>query len=106
MSARAGGETVPTMNAENPDGMHELHSRISGGMQVRLLWSQDDDRVAVAVAVDDITTGDAFMVEVNDGERALDVFQHPYAYAALRGVPTRPALPVPAGSFEPGRQSS
>ena len=31
----------------------------------------------------------AFTVEVRDGERALDVFHHPYAYAALRGIETR-----------------
>jgi len=32
-------------------------------------------------------TGDAFSVEVRDGERALDVFHHPYAYAATRRAP-------------------
>ena len=31
-------------------------------------------------------TGDAFHVEVRDGERPLDVFHHPYAYAAHHGV--------------------
>jgi hypothetical protein len=32
-------------------------------------------------------TGDAFSVEVRDDERALDVFHHPYAYAATRRAP-------------------
>jgi hypothetical protein len=36
--------------------------------------------------VTDITTGEAFQVEVRAGERALDVFHHPYAFAAWHGV--------------------
>jgi uncharacterized protein (DUF952 family) len=74
------------MNTQLLHQMHELHSRISDGIHVRLLWSKQDDRVAVAV--DDAKTGDAFTVEVRNGERALDVFHHPYAYAALRGIDT------------------
>jgi hypothetical protein len=76
-----------TMNSQLLHHMQELHSRISDGIHVRLLWSKQDDRVAVAV--DDAKTGDAFAVEVRKGERALDVFHHPYAYAALRGIDTR-----------------
>jgi hypothetical protein len=34
------------------------------------------------VAVNDTKTGDAFELPVRDGDRALDVFRHPYAYAA------------------------
>ena len=60
----------------------ELDSRTSDGIEVRLLWSEHDGRVLVAV--NDSKTGDAFSVEVRDGERALDVFHHPYAYAASR----------------------
>jgi hypothetical protein len=33
------------------------------------------------VAVTDTRTDEAFRVPVHDGERALDVFQHPHAYA-------------------------
>ena len=76
-----------TMNTQLLHHMHELHSRISDGIHVRLLWSKQDDRVAVAV--DDAKTGDAFTVDVRNGDRALDVFHHPYAYAALRGIDTR-----------------
>jgi hypothetical protein len=60
----------------------ELDSRTSDGIEVRLLWSEHDGRVLVAV--NDSKTGDAFSVEVREGERALDVFHHPYAYAASR----------------------
>jgi hypothetical protein len=56
----------------------ELDHRISDGIDVRLLWSREDDRVLVAVV--DNRTGDDFTVEVLDRSRALDVFHHPYAY--------------------------
>jgi hypothetical protein len=57
----------------------ELDGRISDGIHVRLLWDASDDRVLVAV--NDTKTGDAFELPVRDGDRALDVFHHPYAYA-------------------------
>ncbi|MGO9886680.1 MAG: hypothetical protein ACLP4R_25825 [Solirubrobacteraceae bacterium] len=34
--------------------------------------------------VTDAKTGEAFDLPVREGERALEVFHHPYAYAALR----------------------
>jgi hypothetical protein len=58
----------------------ELDGRITDGIHVRLLWNSSDDRVLVAV--NDTKTGDAFELPVRDGDRALDVFRHPYAYAA------------------------
>jgi hypothetical protein len=80
------------MNTQLPDHMRELDSRIGDGIHMRLLWSRQDDRVAVAV--DDAKTGDVFTVEVRQGERALDVFHHPHAYAALRGIETRALVAV------------
>ena len=65
----------------------ELDRRSNDGIDVRLLWCQHDGRVIVAVR--DARTGDAFAVEVREGERALDVFEHPYAYAAFHRVDTR-----------------
>ena len=38
------------------------------------------------MAVADSTTADAFVVEVREGERAMDVFHHPFAYAAWHRV--------------------
>jgi len=67
--------------------MRELHSRVTDGIHVRLLWSQHDGRVTVAVA--DLKTGDGFVVDVDEADNALDVFHHPYAYAACRGVDAR-----------------
>ncbi len=58
----------------------ELDRRTGDGIDVRLLWCQEDGRLTVAVA--DTQTGVAFELPVREGERALDVFHHPYAYAA------------------------
>ena len=57
----------------------ELDSRVSDGIHVRLLWNEPDDSVLVSVA--DHRTGDAFTLPVRTGQRPLDVFHHPYAYA-------------------------
>ena len=62
----------------------ELDSRTSGGIHVRLLWHPWDRHLLVVV--DDIKTGESFVLPVQDGERPLDVFRHPYAYAASRGL--------------------
>ena len=64
----------------------ELDRRSNDGIDVRLLWREHDGRVLVAVR--DAKTGDAFALEVREGERALDVFRHPYAYAAVHGIDT------------------
>ena len=58
----------------------ELDGRNSDGIHVQLLWHPFDGRVSVAV--NDTKTGEAFELEVRYGEHPLDVFRHPYAYAA------------------------
>ena len=60
----------------------ELDHRTSDGIEVRLLWRPADDTVLVAVS--DARTGEGFSLEVADGERAMEVFRHPYAYAGTR----------------------
>ena len=62
----------------------ELDFRSNDRIDVRLLWHRRDDRVIVAV--EDEKTGTSFELEVLEGERVLDVFHHPYAYAAHRGL--------------------
>jgi len=64
------------------DHFRELDRRFHDRIDVRLLWRQRDNRVVVAVA--DQKTGERFSVDVAHGERALDVFHHPFAYAACR----------------------
>ena len=77
------------------DSLQELDQRSHDGIDVRLLWRERDNQVLVAVA--DGKTGERFEIAVQAGERALDVFHHPYAYAALRRIDTgavaREALP-------------
>jgi hypothetical protein len=67
------------MTAETLASLRELHSRTTDGILVRLLWREHDNRVFVAV--NDNKTGEAFSIEVPDGERPLHVFTHPFAYA-------------------------
>jgi hypothetical protein len=65
-----------------PSTTRELAHRRNDGLDIRLLWDPATDRVAVALH--DAKTGEGFDVEVGPGERALDVFHHPFAYAAFR----------------------
>ena len=82
------------MNTQIVDQMRELDSRTSVGIHVRLLWHQHEDRVTVAV--DDAKTGHAFTIDVRENDRALEVFHHPYAFAAFRGIATRASALVAA----------
>jgi hypothetical protein len=60
----------------------ELSSRSGNGVDVALLWQRRDN--AAFVAVVDHRTGEEFYLEVNEGDNALDMFHHPFAYAAHR----------------------
>ena len=62
----------------------ELMSRESNGITVRLLWSRATNLVTVAVA--DVASGDYFELVLNEHEPALEVFNHPFAHAAARGL--------------------
>jgi hypothetical protein len=81
------------MTGPIPQTTRELHSRVNDGIRVRMLWHQHDGRVTVAVS--DSKTGDAFAVEVRDGERPMDVFDHPYAYAAWHGIGMSASVALP-----------
>ena len=67
-----------------PESTHELHSRFGDGIHVRLLWRSHDGGLFVSVT--DSKEHLEFCLEVRDPERALDVFHHPFAYAAHYGV--------------------
>jgi hypothetical protein len=64
--------------------LRELDQRVSDGIEVSLLWNQENDELIVAVL--DTKLGDAFDVRVHEDERATDVFRHPYFYAAAHGA--------------------
>ncbi|QEC47413.1 hypothetical protein FSW04_07350 [Baekduia soli] len=70
------------MTSQLLETMRELHSRTVDGIHVRLLWRPDPDLLAVAVT--DARSGASFALDVRDGERAMDVFRHPFAYHAWR----------------------
>jgi hypothetical protein len=72
------------MISRDLESARELDSRSFDGIVVRLLWRESDGWVGVSV--DDAKTGDAFVVDVVEGDSALDVFHHPFAYAARRGI--------------------
>jgi hypothetical protein len=57
----------------------ELHHRSADGIEVSLLWSRRTN--ALTVAVEDSRSGVSFELPA-PAERALDVFDHPFAYAA------------------------
>jgi hypothetical protein len=75
-------DSIETEAPENPASVRELDSRVSDGIHVRLLWHSDDGHVSVAVH--DTKTGELFDLPVPARARAIDVFRHPYAYAAER----------------------
>jgi hypothetical protein len=61
----------------------ELAQRQTGTLEVILLWHPDSDKLCVRVH--DESGGDHFQLEVRPAE-AMDVFHHPYAYAAAGGI--------------------
>ena len=67
----------------------ELAYRESGGVEVALWWNELSGVLTVSVL--DRKGGDAFDVPAAADE-ALDVFNHPYAYAYARRVPHRDVL--------------
>jgi hypothetical protein len=58
---------------------HELAHRAADGLDVALLWRRSAGMVTVSVS--DRRSGDSFELLV-PGDRALDAFNHPYAYRA------------------------
>jgi hypothetical protein len=62
----------------------ELISRESNDITVRLLWSRATNLVTVAVA--DAASDDYFELVLDEHEPALEVFDHPFAHAAARGL--------------------
>jgi hypothetical protein len=70
-----------------PFPRRELAHRAANPIEVTLLWSEADNTVAVQVL--DIEAGQAFELSVS-GDRALDAYHHPYAYAAGAGIDCAP----------------
>ena len=62
----------------------ELAHRSGDGLEVSLLWSERTGSLSVTVR--DERSGAGFELVVQSGAEALDVFDHPFAYAAWRGI--------------------
>jgi hypothetical protein len=58
----------------------ELAQRLSGTVEVLLLWQPEADQVELSVH--DLATDAGFHLEVARAN-AMDAFYHPYAYAAM-----------------------
>ena len=66
-----------------PTDSKELAHRANDGVEVTLLWSKREDRLFVRVR--DARSGDSFELAAAAAD-ALDIYEHPYAYAAFRGI--------------------
>ena len=71
----------------------ELMSRESTGITVTLLWSPATNVATVAVA--DAASDDYFALVLTAHESPLEVFNHPFAHAAARGLEFRTQRPEP-----------
>jgi hypothetical protein len=71
------------------DPYRELAYRANDGVEVVLFWHEPTNTLAVCVSDD--RSGAYFELAADAGE-ALDVFYHPYSYAAFMGVPYEDAL--------------
>ena len=63
--------------------LRELAFRATDGLEISLLWNAVAG--GLAVSVQDTRSGDVFEVPA-PRDRALEVFYHPYAYAARHGI--------------------
>jgi hypothetical protein len=73
---------------QDSDGVSELISRSDNGVDVALLWKRDDN-TAIVVVVDHVAA-ESFLLHVHENDNPLDMFHHPYAYAAHRDIDHRP----------------
>jgi hypothetical protein len=84
------GAEMATSAAIEP---RELAHRTVNGIEVTLLWTKSTNTVTIAVV--DAHSGEELEFEV-DGSRALDAFNHPYAYAATVRVSSSPVFANPS----------
>jgi hypothetical protein len=70
-------------------GRRELAHRVSGGTEVALYWSADDDSTSIEIR--QAATGVTIELAV-PREHALDAFYHPFAHV-LVGEPDGLAVP-------------
>jgi hypothetical protein len=82
------------MASDTASPYRELAYRASDGVEILLLWHQATNELLVSVS--DKRSGAYFELEAGP-HQALDVFNHPYAHAAYRGLPYEEG-PIPCWS--------
>ena len=80
---RADGHSPRTRGLIARACTRELAKRKTGAVEIALIWHMVTDTLSVSVK--DASTGAEFQLVVEAAE-AMDVFHHPYAYAASRRV--------------------
>jgi hypothetical protein len=75
----------------------ELAQRAGDGIVVSLMWRRADNALRVSIA--NTQTGLEFELDAYP-ENALDIYYHPYAYAAHRGLDYEAWTAVPPASDE------
>jgi hypothetical protein len=83
--SRADACEAPTMRPDqiSKATFRELAHRVDSGIDVTLLWSARENRLAVTVFDDQ--AGELLVLDA-ESDKALDVFYHPYAHAALQAA--------------------
>lgn len=66
-----------------------LASRKNAGIRVTLFWAAVTNTIAVLVR--DASTDEQFELLVEPDANPIDVYEHPYEYAAWRGIDYRTA---------------
>jgi hypothetical protein len=67
-----------------PADARELDHRNADGVEVTLLWHTNGDFLSVVVS--DARIRETFELVLDERDNAIDVFNHPYAYGAHRGL--------------------
>jgi hypothetical protein len=75
----------------------ELAQRAGDGIVVSLMWSRADNVLRVSIA--NTQTGEEFELDAHP-DNALDIYYHPFAYAAHRGLDYGAWTAEPAASDE------
>ena len=75
------------MKSELTERTRELAHRLTGSVEVLLLWKPESG--AVELRMHDLVTAEGFEIRVPPAD-AMDAFRHPYAYAAREGADVRP----------------
>ena len=66
----------------------ELDERDSNGIRVTLVWNRTTDTLSVLVR--DERSAQSFALEIENGDDAHDIYNHPFASAAFRGLDDQP----------------